>query len=608
MKKLLSVLVVAIMLASALSGVALAGNSSDGNVLIREYVPGVDSVTTGSTQKLGVTTVTDGEESYYQYESLTGASDAPLGYIQLTSSITELTFMLTDAGSSLGFMPTFYDDNKNSTDKYSYTQIIKIAENGVVITNIKDSTEEYLFEENDIRWVNHKFTLVPNISLNEKHTVRIEHDPDNLRFALWFDSNKVTLTENALSAYVESCVTGADGAVNAKGPRFLFPATKGQTFRVYDMYIRGTQATNKDNTETAKVFSGARAYTFEGDSADNVFGYYKGTDGNTVITGFKNDVVPAGEYTEENPLVFPSSINGSPVTKIADYAFNQDADGDKTKETSKYTGYANITAITLPDTLKTIGLHSMTGFKNLAKIEIPDSVELIDDYAFAYIYNTEAHTPKSIKFGSSLKTIGSSAFYSCGYLCTIKELVIPASVETIESSAFVLCHVLDVIFEGAPTIGSYVFRNQIKLQNVVCLNENIVFGDKAFGLDGTQGNESTVTDGFTVVGAASVYDKVKASNAAAGFPAEDVAKVTYADNYVYKTASVPAVYYWGTDSDAKLIKAKYNSDASKLESCSVVSMTAGNSYPLELASEEGAVKNFVWTMGDCKPLNKSVNY
>jgi len=601
MKKFLSILLAVLMVAAVMPGAALAGSSSDGKVLIREYVPGVDDGVTGSASKLSVTTVTEGEESYYQYESVTGVSDAPLGYIPITSSLIELTFMLTDTGSALGFMPAFYDANRGTSDNINYTQMIKFAENGVVITNLTDSTGEYLFKEDDIRWANHKFTLVPNVSFNEKHTVRIEHDPDNLRFALWFDSNKVTLTENASSAYVESCVTGGEGAVNAKGPRFLFPATKGQTFRVYDMYIRGTQAANTDKAETAKIFSGARAYTYPGDSSDNLFAYYKTADGNAVITGFKNGAVPTEEYTTENPLVFPSSLEGCPVTAIADYAFNQDANGNKTKTNSSYYNYENILAIELPVTLEKLGQYSMVSFKNIVGIVLPDSVTEVGNYAFDHIYNTTNKTPYKLVLSKSLKKIGNMAFNYYGYnSARIKELVIPASVEEIGTQAFVLTCIETIIFEGAPTIGTNMFRNNPWLQKVVFL-QDVTLGSGFFGL---AGNQQTTKD-IVIVGSKAMYDAAVANAQAA--TVENIA-YTHSDIFAHTSADVPSVYYWGNAEDATLVKAFYDKTTGELISCEIVPMTAGNSYALATDNTTYNVSNMAWELEACKPLIKAVKY
>lgn len=267
LKKFVGYVVVVCMMVSMFSSclIGFAAGSSDGSVLIRDYVPGVDNGVIGHGAKISVETTSDGSEYYYSYKSLTGASDAPLGYVKLTSFVTELTFMLTNAGSSLGFMPAFYDADKGGTGGTNWTPMISVSESGgVVISNVADATGEYIFSDGNSNWSNNKLTLTPTVTMNKKHTIRIEHDPDNLRFTVRFDSHKIDITENAESALVESTVTSA-GATNAEGPRFLFPAATGQTFRVYNMYIRGTQATNTNTSETAKVFSGARAYTYPGE-------------------------------------------------------------------------------------------------------------------------------------------------------------------------------------------------------------------------------------------------------------------------------------------------------------------------------------------------------
>ena len=90
----------------------------------------------------------------------------------------------------------------------------------------------------------------------------------------------------------------------------------------------------------------------------------------------------------------------------------------------------NLTAVSLPSTLKTIG-NSAFSESGIETLVLPDGVTAIGDYAFE---NCTALT--SISLGKSLERIGFHAFYGCTGLT---ELVLPATVKSIGSSAFANC-------------------------------------------------------------------------------------------------------------------------------------------------------------------------
>lgn len=259
-----SVCVTVSMFSVCLTG--FAATSNDGAVYTDTWIPGTDNGQSGDINKLSVSTSSEDGESFYVYTSLTGAADAPLIYRQRTTALNEMTFMLTEASSSVGYYPVFYDKNKGASGGENWSQMMTISPNGgVVIANISDSSSQKIFMGEESGWENDKYTLIDSVAVNKKHTIRVEHDPDNLRFTLRFDGHSVTLAENPSSAYVLSAKTGSPDVHNAKGPRFTFKAASGKSFRVYDLYIRATQATNTSAAETAKVFSGARAYTYPGE-------------------------------------------------------------------------------------------------------------------------------------------------------------------------------------------------------------------------------------------------------------------------------------------------------------------------------------------------------
>lgn len=119
-------------------------------------------------------------------------------------------------------------------------------------------------------------------------------------------------------------------------------------------------------------------------------------------------------------LIIPSSVDGVPVTGIADKAFKEsEISGDvvlpKTIERIGDEAFMNSVCldgkIYLPSSLKTIGTRA---FYNCNKIEgdliIPDSVESIGDEAFALCLKLG----KSVYGGKGLMTVGQDVFLTSG--------------------------------------------------------------------------------------------------------------------------------------------------------------------------------------------------
>lgn len=104
----------------------------------------------------------------------------------------------------------------------------------------------------------------------------------------------------------------------------------------------------------------------------------------------------AALYTGSGELVIPASINGQPVTSIADYGFSN-AD--------------SLVSVILPETLLHIGDYAFSSCKNLRGIYVPISVRSIGVYAFADCDNLEA-----IYLSNELETIGHDALSSCDSL------------------------------------------------------------------------------------------------------------------------------------------------------------------------------------------------
>ena len=101
-----------------------------------------------------------------------------------------------------------------------------------------------------------------------------------------------------------------------------------------------------------------------------------------------------------------------------------------------FSGCSNLTSVTIPEGVTTIGSSAFSGCSSLTCVTIPDSVTSIGDSAFS---NCSSLT--SVTIPDSVTTIGSSAFYGCSSLTSI---TIPDSVTTIGLWAFGRCGLTSV--------------------------------------------------------------------------------------------------------------------------------------------------------------------
>jgi len=191
---------------------------------------------------------------------------------------------------------------------------------------------------------------------------------------------------------------------------------------------------------------------------------YSENNGTVTITG----------YTGTNSAVtIPSTVYGLPVTSIGNAAFS---------------GCTSIVSLTIPNTVTSIGSSACIGCSSLANIVIPYSVTNIGMGVFDFcsslvaigvdganpaysssnfvLFNKNQSTLIQCPGGktgnytipSSVKTIGTQAFFSCTKLTSI---TIPNSVTSIQDVAFLGCGLLTAItVPGSVTsIGGSAFGN-----------------------------------------------------------------------------------------------------------------------------------------------------
>lgn len=200
-------------------------------------------------------------------------------------------------------------------------------------------------------------------------------------------------------------------------------------------------------------------------------------------------------------ITIPSEINGYPVKKIGNYAFE-----------SCY----SLTSVTIPNSVTSIGESAFQYCADLLSVVIPDSVKIIGDSAFNLCSGLE-----SVIIPNSVTTIGYMAFYCCENLTDIE---IPNSVTNIGNYAFESCNSLTnvtipnsltsigeglfygcynliniIIPDSVTSIGNYAFYECKSLTSVTIPNSVKYIGDSIFTNLETLNYEGSVAEWITVI-------------------------------------------------------------------------------------------------------------
>ena len=179
-------------------------------------------------------------------------------------------------------------------------------------------------------------------------------------------------------------------------------------------------------------------------------------------------------------IVFPSQIDGKPVTVIAGVS--------TVRET--------LVSVTLPDGVREITDEAFKDCASLSEINLPASLEKIGREAFAGCTSL-----KEIEIASDCLTpLGYSAFVNAGlervvlhegitrvpdgtFACTqIEEIVLPSTVRTIDFQAFAACPRLKkvVLNEGLTTVSDCAFAADTALTEIVIPRTVTEIKDMAF--------------------------------------------------------------------------------------------------------------------------------
>ena len=165
-----------------------------------------------------------------------------------------------------------------------------------------------------------------------------------------------------------------------------------------------------------------------------------------------NSVTSIGQYAFERCSGLTSITIPNSVTSIGHNAFE---------------GCSGLTSITIPNSVTSIGLEAFERCSGLTSITIPNSVTSIGHNAFEGCSGLT-----SITIPNSVTSIENSSFKGCSGLTSI---TIPGSVTSIGSSAFSGCSSLtSITIPGSVTsIGDYAFAKCPELTDVTCMAESV---------------------------------------------------------------------------------------------------------------------------------------
>ena len=190
------------------------------------------------------------------------------------------------------------------------------------------------------------------------------------------------------------------------------------------------------------------------------------------------------------------TVSGNAVTGLTEQAKTQEnleltlptmAGGEEIKsvQTGAFENQANISKVTIPEGIETIGIYAFQNCTNLQSVQLskglktiaskafqnctaletialPDSVERIETYAFH-----GCTALREVDMPTNLKSIGEYAFSDC---TALSKIVLPANLRSIGNVAFQNCTAIPelTIPRAVKTVGYSVFSGWTSAQTLCC--------------------------------------------------------------------------------------------------------------------------------------------
>ena len=263
--------------------------------------------------------------------------------------------------------------------------------------------------------------------------------------------------------------------------------------------------------------------------------------------GLESVTVPQYVCSQRLSSIFPDSYGTIKSVVIADGVTNVG---------SLCYGCKNLTSVTIPDSVTSIGSSAFSSCSKLTSVTIPSSVTSIGASAFYDCIGLA-----SVVIPNSVTSIGASAFYGCSGL---KDVMVPQSVldsqiRNVFSSS--RSSITNIAYSSVITnIGSYAFSGCSGLTSVTIPDSVTSIGDNAFS--SCSGLTSvTIPDSVTSIGSSAFYNcsglasvaipnSVTSIGASAFYGCNGLTTVYLSDNYTGPTDVFP--------SNAAILRYKHN--------------------------------------------------
>lgn len=184
------------------------------------------------------------------------------------------------------------------------------------------------------------------------------------------------------------------------------------------------------------------------------------------------------DYYYNGDIIIPSTIEYEGVTcevvGIGAKAFiDRDItsitipEGIRTIGTEAFHRCRSLTSVELPNSINSIGWEAFAGCSNLESIILPNSISEIEGYAF-----DGCRALKSISIPANLTKINQGVFLNC---TSLQSVLIPNGITTIGGGAFSGCsNLIDVtIPSSVNSIGGTAFASCPELTNFYCYTEKV---------------------------------------------------------------------------------------------------------------------------------------